>query len=49
MSLEPKSLLIVPDGRHRDTAVKAGDEWIKAMRRLGGLADPINSPTTLVP
>ena len=37
MSLEPKSLLIVPDGRHRDTAVKAGDEWIKAMRRLAGL------------
>jgi hypothetical protein len=49
MSLEPKSLLIVPDGRHRDTPVKAGDKWIKAMRRLGGLADPINSPTTLVP
>ncbi|HEX8875021.1 MAG TPA: alpha/beta hydrolase, partial [Nitrosospira sp.] len=36
MSAEPKTLLIVPDGRHRDTAVKAGDEWIKAMRRLAG-------------
>jgi uncharacterized protein len=39
ISLEPKSLLIVPDGRHRDTAVKAGGEWIKAMRRLAGLGD----------
>lgn len=37
ISLEPKSLLIVPDGRHRDTVIKAGDEWIKAMRRLAGL------------
>lgn len=37
MSAEPKTLLIVPDGRHRDSAVKAGDEWIKAMRRLVGL------------
>lgn len=37
ISLEPKSLLIVPDGRHRDTAVKAGGEWVKAMRRLAGL------------
>ena len=32
ISLEPKSLLIVPDG-------KAGGEWIKAMRRLAGLGD----------
>jgi pimeloyl-ACP methyl ester carboxylesterase len=39
ISLEPKSLLIVPDGRHRDTAVRAGGEWIKAMRRLAGLGD----------
>lgn len=39
ISLEPKSLLIVPDGRHRDAAVKAGGEWIKAMRRLAGLGD----------
>ncbi|SEL08495.1 hypothetical protein SAMN05216387_1058 [Nitrosovibrio tenuis] len=44
LSLEPKSLLIVPDGRHRDAAVKAGDEWIKAMRRLAGLEKPKQAP-----
>lgn len=37
LSLEPKSLLIVPNGRHRDTAARAGDNWIKAMRRLAEL------------
>jgi fermentation-respiration switch protein FrsA (DUF1100 family) len=44
LSLEPKSLLIVPDGRHRDTAAKAGDDWIKAVRSLAGLENVINPP-----
>lgn len=37
LSLEPKTLLIVPDGGHRDTVIKAGDEWIKAIRHMVGL------------
>jgi hypothetical protein len=44
LSLEPKTLLIVPDGRHRDTAIKAGNEWIKAVRSLAGLENVINPP-----
>ena len=31
---EPKSFLTVPDGRHRDAAIKAGEEWARSIRRL---------------
>ena len=34
---EPKSFLTVPDGRHRDAAIKAGEEWTRSIRRLAEL------------